>query len=157
MVAHERTGTGRRAHDQPSPKCAMESADAAPFVVTVAGPVRAEELGATLCFEHVARSVSVGSVTGTVGEGQEIPIHSLGSLRLRPFALPLNGQLDSTDLVARELKVAARHGVGLIVDQTLPRDGRSPAKLRDVAVRCGARLLIRACCCAHTHTMEISL
>jgi phosphotriesterase-related protein len=110
-------------------------------IITVNGPIPAEQLGYTLSHEHIFIDTSVDyrqpppEIAGLLAEMEvdlEAPItlKSLGFLRREPQWSISNQVLDSYADAVAELSLARRAGVKSVFDFTPIMAGRQPAALR---------------------------
>jgi phosphotriesterase-related protein len=126
-------------------------ADAPPQVMTVLGPVPADELGPTIMHEHVLinmecywqppREVSLR----TIAEGP-VEMTKLGILRRNPLLIRDNVMLTDLDLAIDELREFRMLGGGTIVDVTLADIGRDPRALQIASRMTGLNIV---CGCGH--------
>jgi phosphotriesterase-related protein len=117
-------------------------------VMTVLGPLAADELGVVLPHEHLLIDTTVcywqepadGSSVADAHEPVEIT--KLGLLRRNLFALRDNLVLDDPELAVAELAAFRELGGNTVVDLTLPDIGRDPLALQEIARRSGVQIVM---------------
>jgi phosphotriesterase-related protein len=121
-------------------------------VITVDGPIAAEDLGYTLSHEHIfidtsadyrAPSPEIASLMDDLGVDLEGPItlKSLGFLRREPQWSVSNQVLEDFDDAVEELGWAKRAGVQSILDLTPILAGRQPEALRRLSRTVGMHIV----------------
>ena len=121
-------------------------------VITVDGPIAADELGPTLSHEHVFIDTSpdyreppthIASLIADLGVDLEAPItlKSLGFLRREPQWSVSNQIVESYDDAVEELGWARRVGIKSIFDLTPIMAGRQPAALRRLSRELGMHIV----------------
>lgn len=117
------------------------------YVMTVLGPVDAEQVGVTLMHEHVfcdttARFAPVDDEALKRFEYAPVNISILSRLRRRPFDICRDNLVLSDESMAiDELMAFVREGGTTLVDCTLPGIGRNPSALRRVAQATGLNIV----------------
>src|SRR6266545_3946993 len=107
-------------------------------VMTVRGPVSAQDLGVTLMHEHILNDCQCWlhapktSQRAHLAEGA-VRIEILGELRQDPFVNKHNIKLDDEPLAIAELKDFAAEGGRTVVEPTCQGIGRDPAALRRIS------------------------
>jgi phosphotriesterase-related protein len=115
--------------------------------MTVLGPVPVGELGTTLMHEHLfvdARGAVSARTDPEVAALLDRPVATgdLALLREHPYASLDNCLLDNVDIAITELDDFVRSGGRTIVEVTPDGIGRSPEKLRRVAVATGLNVVM---------------
>lgn len=115
-------------------------------VMTVLGPIDADQLGVTLMHEHLLIDVSYKwqaptEVTLRALAEQPITLSNLGYLRRNIGAVKANFRLDDVDTAAREALDFKREGGATIVDVSPPGIGRDPRALRAIAAQSGVHVI----------------
>jgi phosphotriesterase-related protein len=121
-------------------------------VITVDGPIAAEELGPALSHEHIFCDTSadyreppahIASLLADLGVDLEAPItlESLGFLRREPQWSVSNQIVESYDDAVEELGWAKRVGIRSIIDPTPILAGRQPAALRRLSRELGMHIV----------------
>ncbi|MCU0899354.1 MAG: hypothetical protein MUC82_02540 [Cypionkella sp.] len=115
-----------------------------PMVQTVTGPVRVEDLGATVTHEHVFLDSRDGfsprpeaispDVTVTPATRAEVDRH--------PLAVLDNLLLDDLDIAVEELSRARTAGLATLVEATSLFTGRKPAQLIEASRRSGVQIVM---------------
>lgn len=117
-------------------------------VMTVLGPLAADELGVVLPHEHLLIDTTVcywqepADGSGVADEHEPVEITKLGLLRRNLFALRDNLVLDDPELAVQELAAFRAFGGGTVVDLTLPDIGRDPLALQEIARRSGVQIVM---------------
>jgi phosphotriesterase-related protein len=127
----------------PRPACSVDSG----MVMTVTGPVPAEELGVTLTHEHILSDVGCNG-----SEPQEasrkalfhkpLSLDILGEVRLLPQCNRDNQMLTDIDRAVAEVELFREYGGTTIVELTLEGIGRDPEGLRMVSRRSGVKIVM---------------
>lgn len=127
------TGTGRPA-GHPVP------------VDTVTGPVPSDRLGLVLTHEHLANDLRApGAVPDPADPGlfdAAVTPALQPRLRDRPYACRDNMALDDDEAMADELRAYRAAGGGTVVDATPAGLGRSPARVRRLALASGVQVVM---------------
>ncbi len=121
-------------------------------VITVDGPIAAEDLGPTLSHEHIFIDTSpdyreppphIASLIADLGVDLEAPItlKSLGFLRREPQWSVSNQIVESYEDAVEELGWAKRVGIKSIFDLTPIMAGRQPAALRRLSRELGMHIV----------------
>jgi phosphotriesterase-related protein len=116
-------------------------------VMTVTGPVPADELGVVLPHEHLISDVtayyapSADPVERAVGDGP-VTMSTLGRLRRNLFAIRDNLLLADVDVAVEEAVAFAALGGRTIVDTTPPDGGRDPRALVEISRRTGLKIVM---------------
>ena len=121
-------------------------------IVTVNGPIEADQLGLTLAHEHIfcdtsgdfrAPPATIESLMAAMGVDLEdtITLPSLGFLWREPQWSVSNQILESYEDAAEELRWAQRAGVTAVIDPTPIGLGRKPAALRRLSVELGLHVV----------------
>lgn len=121
-------------------------------VITVDGPIAAEDLGPTLSHEHIFIDTSpdyreppphIASLLADLGVDLEAPItlKSLGFLRREPQWSVSNQVVESYEDALEELGWAKRVGIRSIFDLTPIMAGRQPAALRRLSRELGMHIV----------------
>jgi phosphotriesterase-related protein len=115
-------------------------------VMTVLGPIDADQLGVTLMHEHLLIDVSYKfqpptEVTQRALAEQPITLANLGYLRRNIGAVKANFRLDDVDTAAAEALAFKRDGGGTIVDVSPVGIGRDPLALRAIAAQSGVNVV----------------
>ncbi|PKA43677.1 phosphotriesterase-related protein [Rhizobium sullae] len=118
-------------------------------VMTVAGPVPADELGVTLMHEHILNDCRCWWHAPKTPERQYLAdgfvcMEILGELRQDPFVNKHNITLDDEALAIAELKDFAREGGRTVVEPTCQGIGRDPLALRRIAKSTGLNIVMGA-------------
>jgi phosphotriesterase-related protein len=118
-------------------------------VMTVLGPVAAEELGVTITHEHLLIDMTCyfqAPVEATLKEFVEAPveIQNLGKIRRNPLMNRDNCLLTDLDLAIDEIMEFRKLGGETIVDVTLPDIGRDPVALQ-IASRMSGLNIVAGC------------
>lgn len=118
-------------------------------VMTVLGPVPAEELGVTLCHEHLrndgARAwhpPADGDAEGELIARSPVRIEFLGRLRNDPYLSRDNVSLDDTAVAIEEVRRFADRGGRTILEVTPEGLGRAPAELVAIARATGLNIVM---------------
>src|SRR5256885_9327185 len=115
-------------------------------VMTVRGPISADDLGVTLMHEHVFIDLSFLWDAPT-SEWQkplvdaEITLANRGLLQVDPYVSRRNLVLDDFDVAVAELAPFRQLGGGSVVDLTTTGIRPQPAKLREVSERTGLHVI----------------
>ena len=116
-------------------------------VMTVTGPVTADDLGVVLPHEHLVCDVRAyyappeDPVMRAVGDGP-VTMERLGLLRRNLFAIRDNLLLDDVDAAVEEAREFGTLGGRTIVDTTPPDGGRDPRALAEIARRTGLNIVM---------------
>jgi phosphotriesterase-related protein len=121
-------------------------------IVTVNGPIEADQLGPTLAHEHIFCDTSgdfreppghIQSLMAAMGVDLEddITLGSLGFLWREPQWSVSNQILDSYSDAVEELRWARRAGITAVIDPTPIGLGRKPAALRRLSVELGMHVV----------------
>jgi phosphotriesterase-related protein len=115
-------------------------------VVTVNGVLSADELGVTLCHEHVLINLEcVLKVPKLISRMRlvesPVTIDILADLRQDPHVCRDNLMLSDIDEAIRELMRFKMMGGKSLVDMTTPEIGRDPAALRGIAIATGLNII----------------
>jgi phosphotriesterase-related protein len=115
-------------------------------VMTVLGPIAAEDLGVTLMHEHLLNDCSCWWHKPEQPARRQLacePVHSgiLGELRMDPFVNLDNCRLDDERLAAAELLPVADLGGRSVVDPTCAGIGRDPLAHRRIADATGLNIV----------------
>jgi phosphotriesterase-related protein len=117
-----------------------------PTVMTVNGPVPADELGTTMMHEHLLDDITVWfAAADDAGPDLERPVEMsmLGRLRRDAFSITRdNLRLSDPLLAAEEARRFASAGGRTIVDVTPPALGRNPEGLRQIARDSGLNIVM---------------
>jgi len=118
-------------------------------VMTVRGPVKAQELGVTLTHEHILNDCRCWWHAPKTPERQHLAesavrIEILGELRQDPFVNKHNIALDDEPLAIAELKAFATEGGRTVVEPTCQGIGRDPAALRRISQATGLNIVMGA-------------
>ena len=118
-------------------------------VMTVRGPVEAQELGVTLMHEHILNDCQCwwhapkAPQREHLAEGA-VRIEILGELRQDPFVNKHNIKLDDEPLAIAELRAFIAEGGRTVVEPTCQGIGRDPAALRRIAQATGLNIVMGA-------------
>jgi phosphotriesterase-related protein len=115
-------------------------------IMTVLGPIDADELGKTITHEHLFIDLSCYLTPPKDGEPQgvfhdPVNIKNLHSLLRDPYGNRDNCILDAVELAVREVDLFKRAGGRTIVDVSLPDIGRDVSKLAEVSRRTGVNIV----------------
>lgn len=116
-------------------------------VMTVTGPIPAEQLGVTLMHEHLLSDCTPyyaapdDPTLAAIGAAP-VDIGALGLLRRNLFAVRDNLLLDDVGLATREAAAFQALGGGTIVDVTPPDIGRDPAGLAAISRATGLSIVM---------------
>jgi phosphotriesterase-related protein len=118
-------------------------------VMTVTGPVPADQLGTTLMHEHIVNDCSCWWHAPKTRERQYLAesfvcIEILGELRQDPFVNTHNITLDDEPLAIAELKAFAAEGGRTVVEPTCQGIGRDPRALRRISEATGLNIVMGA-------------
>ncbi len=118
-------------------------------VMTVLGPIDADDLGVTLIHEHLLNDCRCWWNKPVEPERQYLgtePVHPaiLGELRMDPFVNLHNCALDDEELAIAELKPVADLGGRTVVDPTCRGIGRNPEALVRIARATGLNVIMGA-------------
>lgn len=86
------------------------------MIQTIKGPIAPEELGVTMCHEHLA-------------------------LDLSPVRGDFDSRFDDMNLIAEELMKMKSYGVRSVIEVTCSDMGRDPWKLKELSERCGIHVV----------------
>ncbi len=127
----------------------MTSAARPPAVTTVLGPVSADDLGITLCHEHLrndgARAwhpAPEGDVEGELIARDPVRMEFLGRLRNDPYLSRDNVSLDDTGTAIEEVRRFAERGGRTLLEVTPEGIGRAPAELVAIARATGLNIVM---------------
>jgi len=115
-------------------------------VMTVRGPIAAQDLGVTLMHEHLFIDLSF-LLDPPAADWQkplvdaEITLANRGLLQVDPYVNRRNLVLDDLDLAVAELGPLAQLGGRSVVDLTITGIRPQPAKLRDVSEQTGLHIV----------------
>lgn len=111
-------------------------------VQTVLGPIRPEELGATLIHEHVLCDLTPpGKLVPDAGE-TEITLENVWEIRHHWNKHPGNCRLHDAGVAVKELTRLKADGGGAVVDQTSRGMKRDPSGLRKVSEESGVHIVM---------------
>lgn len=118
-------------------------------VMTVRGPIAAEELGVTLMHEHILNDCRCWWHAPRTKERQYLTerfvcMEILGELRQDPFVNKHNITLDDEPLAVTELKAFASAGGRTVVEPTCWGIGRNPLALRRISEATGLNIVMGA-------------
>ncbi|TVQ33994.1 MAG: phosphotriesterase [Geminicoccaceae bacterium] len=118
-------------------------------VMTVLGPIAADQLGVVLPHEHVLNDVRCWWHPPKEAERQHLatsPVHIgiLGELRQDPFVNLHNCALDDEPLAMAELSAFRHAGGQTVIDPTCRGIGRNPEALQRIARATGLHLVMGA-------------
>jgi phosphotriesterase-related protein len=118
-------------------------------VMTVMGPIAADELGITLPHEHILNDCRCWWHPPTTAERQHLAegpvrLEILGELRQDPFVNLDNCALDDEPLAIRELMAFKAAGGATVVDPTCRGIGRNPQALVRIARATGLNIVMGA-------------
>ncbi|WEX75040.1 phosphotriesterase [Sinorhizobium numidicum] len=118
-------------------------------VMTVTGPVAAEELGVTLMHEHILNDCRCWWHPPKAKERQYLAegfvcMEILCELRQDPFVNKHNITLDDESLAIAELKAFASEGGRTVVEPTCRGIGRNPLALRRISEETGLNIVMGA-------------
>ena len=124
-------------------------ADPSGTVMTVRGPIHADDLGITLMHEHLLLDAQVWWHCPSCRERMRIaerPIamDMIGELRMDPFLNKDNCLLDDVDAAVDEVRQFADLGGRTVVDPTNRNIGRNPKALREISERTGLNVVMGA-------------
>jgi phosphotriesterase-related protein len=118
-------------------------------VMTVLGPIDADDMGLTLVHEHLILEgrpyhLRDRSLTGESpsGLGGNVGLENLGILHRNPFYLEDNVVLDDVATMEKEVLAFKEAGGKTIVDQTSTKERRSPSKLVQLAQLTGVNVVM---------------
>ena len=119
------------------------------LVMTVAGPIRAADMGVTLMHEHILNDCSCWWNAPATPDRQHladapVSIEILGELRQDPFVNRHNITLDDEPLAVAELGAFRAAGGITVVDPTCRGIGRNPAALRRISAATGLNIVMGA-------------
>ncbi|WP_182899127.1 phosphotriesterase [Microbispora sp. H10830] len=127
----------------------MTSAARPPDVTTVLGPVSADDLGITLCHEHLrndgARAwhpAPEGDAEGELIARDPVRMEFLGRLRNDPYLSRDNVSLDDTGTAIEEVRRFAERGGRTLLEVTPEGIGRAPAELVAIARATGLNIVM---------------
>lgn len=117
------------------------------FVMTVAGPIPAAELGVTLMHEHLLNDCRCWWNKPKEASRARLacdPVHPglLGELRMDPFVNVSNCTLDDERLAIAELADPVAQGARTVVDPTCQGIGRDPRALLRIAEATGLNIVM---------------
>lgn len=117
------------------------------LVMTVNGPIKAEEMGVTLMHEHLLNDCRCWWNPPKEPERAHLgtsPVHAgiIGELRMDPFVNLHNCGLDDHRLTIAELAPFKQAGGRTVVDPTCRGIGRNPQKLREIAAGSGLHIVM---------------
>ncbi len=124
-------------------------------ITTVCGPVAADELGITLCHEHIFVDISVTAqeairrCDAQLAEDPrlrslldtQVSVANLDDVRRYQNLCKDNLVLSDMDQAQQELDLYRNHGGRSIVEVTPPTIGRDPLRLKEVAQRTGLHIV----------------
>src|SRR4029077_9078716 len=115
-------------------------------VMTVRGPIAAQDLGITLMHEHLFIDLSFLWDPPTSDWQKplvdaEITLANRGLLQVDPYVSRRNLVLDDLEVAVAELAPLRQLGGGSVVDLTIAGIRPQPAKLRDVSERSGLHIV----------------
>ncbi|CVI58558.1 phosphotriesterase [Agrobacterium leguminum] len=118
-------------------------------IMTVRGPIAADQLGVTLMHEHILNDCRCWWHAPTTPERQYLAegfvcMEILGELRQDPFVNRHNITLDDEPLAILELKDFAAAGGHTIVEPTCQGIGRNPLALRRISEATGLNIVMGA-------------
>lgn len=118
-------------------------------VMTVLGPIAADDLGPTLMHEHILNDCRCWWNKPKVPERERLahgPVETdiLGELRMDPFVNRDNCTLDDEALAIEELMPVVALGGRTVVDPTCRGIGREPSALRRIAAATGLNIVMGA-------------
>ena len=118
-------------------------------VMTVLGPIPADQLGITLPHEHILNDCRCWWHPPTTSERRHLAegpvrLEILGELRQDPFVNPDNCALDDEPLAIAELLAFKAAGGATVVDPTCRGIGRDPAALVRIARATGLNIVMGA-------------
>lgn len=118
-------------------------------IMTVRGPIAADQLGVTLMHEHILNDCRCWWHAPTTPERQYLAegfvcMEILGELRQDPFVNRHNITLDDEPLAILELKDFAAAGGNTIVEPTCQGIGRNPLALRRISEATGLNIVMGA-------------
>jgi phosphotriesterase-related protein len=118
-------------------------------VMTVLGPIKADDLGVTLMHEHILNDCRCWWNKPAEPERQYLvtePVNAsiLGELRMDPFVNRHNCALDEEDVAIAELKPVRDLGGRTIVDPTCRGIGRNPEALVRISRATGLNIVMGA-------------
>ena len=124
-------------------------------VMTVNGPIAADDLGPTLMHEHILNDVRCWWNKPKEPEREYLahgPVEPaiLGELRMDPFVNLHNCALDDEPLAIEELKAVAALGGRTVVDPTCRGIGRDPLALQRISAATGLNIVMGAGYYLHT-------
>ncbi|MFF4772786.1 phosphotriesterase [Microtetraspora fusca] len=118
-------------------------------VTTVLGPVPVEELGVTLCHEHLRNDGALawhpapeGDTEGELIAGSPVRMEFLGRLRNDPYLSRDNVSLDDTGVAIEEVARFAARGGRSVLEVTPDGLGRAPAELAAIARATGLNIVM---------------
>ncbi|MCC5579118.1 phosphotriesterase [Microtetraspora sp. AC03309] len=118
-------------------------------VTTVLGPVPVEELGITLCHEHLRNDgasawhpAPEGDAEGEAIAGSPVRMEFLGRLRNDPYLSRDNVSLDDTGVAIEEVARFAARGGRTLIEVTPEGLGRAPAELATIARATGLNVVM---------------
>ncbi len=127
----------------------MTSSARTPAVTTVLGPVSPDDLGITLCHEHLrndgARAwhpAPEGDAEGELIAREPVRTEFLGRLRHDPYLSRDNVSLDDTGTAIEEVRRFAGHGGRTLLEVTPEGIGRAPAELVAIARATGLNIVM---------------
>lgn len=127
----------------------MTSSARTPAVATVLGPVSADDLGITLCHEHLrndgARAwhpAPEGDAEGELIARDPVRMEFLGRLRNDPYLSRDNVSLDDTGIAIEEVRRFAERGGRTLLEVTPEGIGRAPAELVAIARATGLNIVM---------------
>ena len=131
-------------------------------VMTVAGPVSADDIGVTMMHEHILNDCTCWWNKPSEPERQyladaPVSIENLAELRQDPFVSRHNIALDDEPLAIEELKLLAAAGGRTVVDPTCRGIGRNPAALVRISAATGLNIVMGSGYYLHTsHPPEVA-
>jgi phosphotriesterase-related protein len=113
------------------------------MIHTVLGPVATSELGVVSMHEHLLTDASALQRPGVeaLGADQPVTAERAGALRWSQLALADNLRLDDPELLAEELALGARAGLGAVVDLSSHGFGPDHARLPALARAAGLHVV----------------
>ena len=127
----------------------MTSPAPLPAVTTVLGPVSPDDLGITLCHEHLRNDGALawhppaeGDAEGDLIARHTLRMEFLGRLRLDPYLSRDNVSLDDTRTAIEEVRRFAERGGRTLLEVTPDGIGRAPAELVAIARATGLNVVM---------------
>jgi phosphotriesterase-related protein len=116
-------------------------------VMTVNGPVAAQDMGVTLMHEHILNDCRCWWNPPQEPERAHLgsdKVHAgiLGELRMDPFVNLDNCGLDEPELAIAELMAFGQAGGRTVVDPTCRGIGRNPRRLREISAATGLQIVM---------------